>query len=660
MNWSLLLPVTWNPIKSFGQLFDADPEVASHALSDTFIFLTIGLAAVFFLWMAVQTVGACRKVQVYLNAIKDKGQAAADSDLPCFRELAHHLIYIPARDGTGGMERRRTVDAAEIFRESRFAPGFASNRFFLALPGILTGLGVLGTFVGLQMGIGNLDLNNIKELETSIVPLIHGCAVAFSTSVWGVLSSLSFSGAEKILEWVALWRISKLQNSVDGLFPRYVPEEALAQMERTSRGSEELLKGLAVAIGDHMQQAIGRLGAEVRDAVSRATAEGHGPLMEKSAELLSTALTRELANLREQIEGMSSQFTERFTGASDHLQRVVQGFQPVVESLFGSVGDARVAVTEAVNRLNAQEPVMREMGDAAKEIRQAAELFASMNATLTQSAARNEEASKAQHSAAQSNERVAEQFERIGQRLPEVERTLEEAARVIGSVGAPLADLQTLLAKQPEIQRRMDSERAKTEENMNRFLLSISDNLAEKVGAAAEQFSRLGNLAEQLNHAANVLSEAGSGLQEFGRQMREASNIQREASAQSRAAAVAGERAAKAFEPLPDTINRLTNGLDRAGASVRAGAESARDQYQNLIKLQEQWFAGAEIGLKAIRDRLQGIIEAYGDQIEGQTRSLMQQWTEAVAECLKSYEAQVSEITGGLDDLHEAIRKLSH
>jgi Restriction endonuclease len=120
--------------------------------------------------------------------------------------------------------------------------------------------------------------------------------------------------------------VHKLQNLVDELFPRYVPEEAMSELERTSRGTENLLKGLAVAIGAEMQQAIGRLGAEIKDAVSSATAEGHGPLMEKSAELLSNALTAELVRLKEQIGSMANQFSERFNGASDGLMRSVQGF----------------------------------------------------------------------------------------------------------------------------------------------------------------------------------------------------------------------------------------------------------------------------------------------------------------------------------------------
>jgi methyl-accepting chemotaxis protein len=470
---------------------------------------------------------------------------------------------------------------------------------------------------------------------------------------------LLFSWWEKAWEGFALGRVHKIQVRVDALFPRYVPEEALAEMERTSRGTEDLLKGLAVAIGAEMQTAIGRLGTEIKDAVSSATAEGHGPLMEKSSELLSSAITMELVKLKEQIGSMADKFSEGFNGASDGLMKSVQGFQPTVEALSGAVGDAQRTVTNAVEKLNAHESVMQDMAGAATNIRQAAEAFGTMNETLNLSASRNEDASKAQLSAAQSNERVAEQFGRIGEGLPKISETVEAAARVIGSLGSPIAELQALLAGQPEMQRQLDTARATSESERSQLLLAMSGDLAEKVGRAAQQFAEVGALADKLTASALSLDQASNELAVFGQQVQQASKEQRDASEASRAAAASGERTAKALEPLPGAITALTSGLESAGASVRTGAETARDSYRELITLQKEWFAGAELGLNGMKDRLQSLLKAYGDQVEGQTSNLMRQWTEEVTKCLQSYETQVSELQGGLDELQSAISKLN-
>jgi methyl-accepting chemotaxis protein len=658
MNWSSLLPSTLNIQVLLQRLSDADHNVATKALRDIVIFLTLSIAAIFALCVMWQTLTSWSRTRPYLK-LTGGNQAAngvITSDLSLFRELRHHLIEFPSRDGTGKLSKRRTVDAAEVFRESVLGPSFSTSRLILAIPSILTGLGVLGTFVGLQLGIGSLDFS---DLEKSIRPLIQGCAVAFSSSVWGVGASLLFSAWEKFCEGVALGRVHKIQVRVDALYPRYVPEEALAEMERTSRGTEDLLKGLAVAIGAEMQTAIGRLGTEIKDAVSSATAEGHVPLMEKSSELLSSAITMELVKLKEQIGSMADKFSEGFNGASDGLMKSVQGFQPTVEALSGAVGDAQRTVTNAVEKLNAHESVMQDMAGAATNIRQAAEAFGAMNETLNLSASRNEDASKAQLSAAQTNERVAEQFGRIGEGLPKISETVEAAARVIGSLGSPIAELQALLAGQPEMQRQLDTARATSESERSQLLLTMSGDLAEKVGRAAQQFAEVGALADKLTASAVSLDQASNELAVFGQQVQQASKEQRDASEASRAAAASGERTAKALEPLPGAITALTSGLESAGSSVRTGAEAARDSYRELIVLQKEWFAGAELGLNGMKDRLQSLLKAYGDQVEGQTSNLMRQWTEEVTKCLQSYETQVSELQGGLDELQSAISKLN-
>lgn len=659
MNWSKLLPSTLNPEVLFRQLSDADHNIATQALRDIVILLALSIAAVFAVCVLWQTRTSWFRTRQYLKVTRG-GLLAADavttSELSLFRELQHHLIEFPSRDGTGRSSKRRTVDAAEVFRESALGPAFSSSRLILAVPSILTGLGVLGTFVGLQLGIGSLDFNN---LEASIKPLINSCAVAFSSSVWGVGASLLFSWWEKAWEGYALGRVHTIQNRVDALFPRYVPEEALLEMERTSRGTEHLLQGLAVAIGAEMQQAIGRLGAEIKDAVSSATAEGHGPLMERSAELLSSALTAELVNLKGQIANMADQFSEKFNGASDGLMTSVQGFQPTVEALSGAVGDAQRVVADAVAKLNSHETVMGEMASAAVNIKQASEAFGAMNETLTLSAARNEAASKAQLSAAQSNDRVSDQFGRIGERLPEIRETLENAAEVIASITGPITSLKDVLDNFKTVAGENADKVNTAAAGRDEVMVKKTGELADKVAAAAAQFAQVEGLASKLETATQNLNTAADRLGQFGSTVKTASENQNAAAQASRDAAASGERTAKAFEPLPGAITALTGGLTSAGTSVREGAETARDSYRELIELQKQWFAGAELGLNGMKDRLQTLLKAYGDQVEGQTRNLMKQWTEEVAGCLQSYETQVSELQGGLDELQSAISKLS-
>lgn len=61
------------------------------------------------------------------------------------------------------------------------------------IPGAMTGLGILGTFVGLSLGLGSFQGNDILTIADHIGPLLDGMKVAFHTSIYGILFSLLFS-----------------------------------------------------------------------------------------------------------------------------------------------------------------------------------------------------------------------------------------------------------------------------------------------------------------------------------------------------------------------------------------------------------------------------------------------------------------------------------
>ncbi len=65
--------------------------------------------------------------------------------------------------------------------------------FNSAVSGTLTGLGILGTFLGLTLGMSSFSGNDIFTISDNIAPLLDGMKVAFHTSVYGIFFSLVFT-----------------------------------------------------------------------------------------------------------------------------------------------------------------------------------------------------------------------------------------------------------------------------------------------------------------------------------------------------------------------------------------------------------------------------------------------------------------------------------
>ncbi len=61
------------------------------------------------------------------------------------------------------------------------------------VPGVMTGLGILGTFIGLSLGLQNFNTGTTAQITGSIEPLMNGIKVAFHTSIYGMVFSLVFN-----------------------------------------------------------------------------------------------------------------------------------------------------------------------------------------------------------------------------------------------------------------------------------------------------------------------------------------------------------------------------------------------------------------------------------------------------------------------------------
>ena len=73
------------------------------------------------------------------------------------------------------------------------------NYFNSGVSGTLTGLGILGTFLGLSMGLGAFSGDDIFTISDNVGSLLSGMKVAFHTSVYGILFSLVFNIAYRCI-----------------------------------------------------------------------------------------------------------------------------------------------------------------------------------------------------------------------------------------------------------------------------------------------------------------------------------------------------------------------------------------------------------------------------------------------------------------------------
>ena len=86
----------------------------------------------------------------------------------------------------------QTCDLEEYINED-LLDKLGASHFNSNIAGTMTGLGILGTFLGLSLGLGAFSGNDIFTITDTVGPLLDGMKVAFHTSVYGIFFSLVFT-----------------------------------------------------------------------------------------------------------------------------------------------------------------------------------------------------------------------------------------------------------------------------------------------------------------------------------------------------------------------------------------------------------------------------------------------------------------------------------
>ena len=138
-----------------------------------------------------------------------------------------------------------TTDAAEFFSMQSLTQGL-NMTFWQNYGGIFTGLGILGTFVGLTVGLSGVDVTSgdIDTLKGSIANLLAGVGTAFLTSLVGIGAAIVYNIAHHGLLATLGENIRGLTDKLDEIFPRRSVEDWLSEKFSETRRQTRALQSL--------------------------------------------------------------------------------------------------------------------------------------------------------------------------------------------------------------------------------------------------------------------------------------------------------------------------------------------------------------------------------------------------------------------------------
>ena len=454
-----------------------------------------------------------------------------------------------------------TLDAEHFFNGRTLAGGLTASRLLAATPSFLVAMGVLGTFVGLTIGLVDLkaSANEVEVLKSGIDKMIAGASVAFMTSVWGVLYSLLLNLLEKFAERHALSSITALQRQIDFLYPRIPAEQSLVHIADHTRESKAALQELHERIGDRLQETVQGMSEAMQQALSDTLNNIMRPaidaLVSNATNQSNAALDGLVGRFLDQMGSAGRQQGELMQQAANRVNAAVEGMSSQLGQLITSFGEQQsrqqLLGDEQAQRMDAHVKRLAEQSEHREQALQSrfdglmTKLGQQIEGQMAASEQRDEQ--RNQHLAgllATSSARQDAAFEAFAQ------GTKDNLSQLAEGVHAALAQSRQVAQQHEALMERLQA---------------VSAAVAQSSQHMDNSASQLGLLSTHVRHAADTLGTRLEGL---------ASQIQSAALRNEEVATQLGQHS-KALDSLQSTL------LEGAKRSEET-AQLARDSFTEM------------------------------------------------------------------------------
>jgi hypothetical protein len=539
--------------------------------------------------------------------------------------------------GTRRVERyRQTVPAEMFFSYTSLVEVPLRTEFFKHLPGILTGLGIIGTFLGLIVGLGQFDVAQATQPGNDATDvLIDSVYKAFFVSLLAIASAMVITAFEKGLLNAQMARVTHLCETLDHLFDAGAGEEYLSRLVQASEESATQTTQLKDALVSEISEVLERMTRmqiealrEAGAAQTQATRESALVMAETVATQIKETFEEPLLHVAKSIDETNRSTQER---VGSLLEDLLAQFSQQVESMFGDqIGELTTLLQETSGMMQSTISRFEQLGhDIEGAGRRAA---SSMAAELqTQVAA----------IAMQLGGEMARIVEQVQGATSEVQAQLLDGQKQLNdATRSTLDELHTQLAASNE-----------ATVTATRDMQSTVASLTESTQDAMERFEagtrRLETAVGKIYQSAMELAGNLKAASEIVSQLRDATT--------------ASEESLAAAKKLVDRMGKGTEQLSEALATVQTILENAQRDAQTTSDL----VAGIESSsaaltrartdttdfLSTLEDALVKAHDDFGRQVERSLNTTTKVFHQDLETATRQLSGIVKELGDVLDDL---------
>jgi hypothetical protein len=541
---------------------------------------------------------------------------------------------IVKRPNNDGNDEFWSTDGADTdFSESALIEVNLNKSFFVSIPGVVTGTGLLFTFLAILVALFDVKINPDTKKFEGIASLIGGLSGKFLSSVAALLSATIFLVWEKSIFHSLSNSRKKLVISIDTLFPRLTPTQVLSDIhidiaEQTkafrlfnSDLSLKLRESFTESLGPTLEHMIKTID-ELNDLLRKAEATKQDSMVSQLESLLKNLEQSIVSTLK----NMGSSFTDSLSGTT------MDQFNKVANSLTGT--------SDLLNSMNVQ---FMGTQSALKDLIAIAKSSTAEQIALGQS--------QVEALTSVLRELMIQLKETTGTSVTEMSATLTAVTHNLSERVSKLGDQMT-----QQIKESSDNAANAAQEVIHKAGAWTSKS-AEQLDQLVEKYQSQVELAADLNEA---MKSALVGFRDSIGKYGEVTGDLKQVTSDVNITVKMMTQVSVVIKENQDSLNVIA-GLTREQIQLLKGANTdQKEVWKDIYTSMQQYkttFQQVESSAKQILIQISNNLTDYAKQTEGNFQSLVRVSNEHFGNAVKGLGQTIGELDELLQNLNDVIGK---
>lgn len=539
----------------------------------------------------------------------DEYQSTMEEDLGTpWRQFSSTLI-LPADGSESWIQSPHT--ASTYLNSSTVAPAGAVFGLSQSMPNLLTGVGILGTFIGLAAGVGEahsgLSSGTPDEITASLQQLLGGASLAFLTSIFGIGLSIAFLLISRYASHRLAGEIDEWVNRLESCFVRITSEETAVEQQKllrdVAKGIKQFNTDLVFALEKALDWPRGAVSQrEELPALSKKIADGLSPKLGHLAKKMEELRKDRATDAGGMIEGALSRFTEAMQGRTG--------------SQFNKMAEVVTALNDTL------EESSNRMADSQRGVREALDLVV-------------------RRVTASMNDGAAAMIDALKQSLTAVTSDLENASRRVAASMTDSSDsaakkLRDTVVSATEGLAETGVEAASRITGSTKALEDAAENLSEASRRNREVLDEAAMFVEQLNQLRDTIEGAHESISDLAAPVGRAAHDIREST----------DRTGRTLTEVTGLVSLIDEAVDKLGRHEEAVAQAwgdYRERFEGIDKSLADIFRQIDDGLSRYCEQ----VKQFANELDDKTARTVQHLAAAIHELDQSIEDLTNHRRGG-------------